>query len=104
MADGPIIVVSRGVAKYGRRDDLIPLMRSIIERDSTEDGTLVHALQSERDAPNVIWGYTVYRDTEARDIHWKNIAPILTKMDGMWEQWAYPHFCTPIAAKGVQFK
>jgi quinol monooxygenase YgiN len=103
MADGPIIIVSRAVAKYGFRNGLIPLIRSITEHDATDEGILVHTFQSERDVPNVIWEYSVYRDTEARESHGKSTAPTLAKMDGMWEQWPYSNLCTPIIAKGIQF-
>ena len=99
MHDVPSIVVSRGVAKHGRRDELIPLLRSVTEQDKQEHGVLLNAVNCERDDQHVIWGLTVYRDSEAQDAHSKNISPILEKMDGLWEQWPHPIYCVPIAAK-----
>jgi quinol monooxygenase YgiN len=97
--DGPVIIVSRGVATHGRRDALFVLIRAMNEQDEQEIGTLLHANQHERDDPSVVWGLTVYRDVEARNIHWKNLAPKLPSRDGLWEQWSHPIYCMPIAAR-----
>src|SRR5216683_1372602 len=99
MNDGPIIIVSRGVANRARRDDLVSLLRSMTEHEEQERGTLLHALVSERDDPYVIWGLTIYQDVEARSAHFNNVSPLLEKMDGLWEQWPHPVYCAPLAAK-----
>ena len=103
MDDGLVIAVSRAVVKHGRRGELDPLLRSVLEIDEHDPGTIVHAMHAERDNPNVIWNYTVYRDWEARAIHGEHVEPIRAQMADLWEQWAYPHWCDPIAAKGIQF-
>jgi quinol monooxygenase YgiN len=97
--DGPIMIVTRGVATHGRRDDLFALLREMHEQDEQEVGTLLHANQCERDDPSVVWGLTIYRDVEARNIHWNNLTPKLPTREGLWEQWPHPIYCLPIAAK-----
>jgi len=97
--DGPVIIVTRGVATHRRRDDLFALLRAMKDQDEQESGTLLHANQHERDDPSVVWGLTVYRDVEARTIHWKSLSPKLSTRDGLWEQWPHPIYCVPIAAR-----
>jgi hypothetical protein len=99
MDDGPIIIVSRGVAKHGRRDELIPLLRSVTEQEALEGDILLHTFVSERDDPHVIWELAVHRDVDARDSDWKRISPIEERMEGLWEQWPHPVYCEPLAAK-----
>jgi quinol monooxygenase YgiN len=102
MDTGLVIAIARGVAKRGRRDQLVDLLRSVAEQDEKEVGTVMQAFQSERDNPNIIWEYNVYRSSEARELHRKNVAPVGAKMMDMWEQWPYVNFCVPIAAKGYE--
>ncbi|HWD23900.1 MAG TPA: antibiotic biosynthesis monooxygenase [Acidimicrobiales bacterium] len=103
MEDGPIIIVSRGVVKHGRRDEFIDLERSVIEQDQQESGTLIHALQFERDNPHIVLGYTVFRNQEAHDIHRRNGLPQVPRMMDLYEQSIHVTYCIPLAAKGVEF-
>jgi quinol monooxygenase YgiN len=102
MDTGLIVMIGRGVAKRGRRDDLIDLLRSIAEQDEKEVGTVMQAFHCERDNPNVFWEYNVYRSAEARAIHREHIAPFVAQMDDLWEQWPYMRAVVPLAAKGLQ--
>src|ERR1700692_1898018 len=99
MSDGPIIIVSRAVLKHGLRDELDPVLQSVIEHDHREKGTLFHALMCERDDQHVIWGLTIYRDAEARITHLTNMSPMWEQIDGLLEQWPHPIYCLPLAAK-----
>jgi quinol monooxygenase YgiN len=97
--DGPIIIVTRGVATHGRREELIPLLRALIKQDEQQSGKVLHTLEFERDDPSVIWGLTVYRDKAEQNIHSVIAAPTLSTRDGLWEQWPHPIYCDPITLK-----
>ena len=105
MDAAPIVVIAKIVVKRGRRDELIKLLGEVVEQDKKETGTIVQAFQSERDNPDVIWEYNVYKTVEDLELHRKNIAPMIAKMveADLIEQWPYRTFLTPIDAKGIEF-
>lgn len=64
-----VAVFSKLTARPGRADDLAALLAGLVNRASSEPGTVVYALHGDRAQPEVFWLYELYRDDDALGAH-----------------------------------
>ncbi|MDQ6649213.1 MAG: antibiotic biosynthesis monooxygenase [Actinomycetota bacterium] len=64
-----VAVVAKIMAQDGRRDEVLAVLRRIVEAADEEPGTEVYAVNTQDDEPNVIWIYELYADQAARESH-----------------------------------
>lgn len=69
-----IAVLAKVTAKEGQRDALIEAFAPVQQAVDAEEGTLVYAMHTSTDEPDVVWFYELYADQEAFTAHGKSEA------------------------------
>jgi quinol monooxygenase YgiN len=69
-----IAVLAKITAKEGQRDALVAEFEKLLGAVQSEEGTLVYALHTAADDPDVVWFYELYTDQEALSAHGKSEA------------------------------
>lgn len=64
-----IALIATMTAKPGRFDELLGLVRWMVDHASAEPGTEVYAAQVPDDDGDVVWMYEVYADEDALAVH-----------------------------------
>jgi len=62
-------VVAKITALEGKRDEVVGVLRRLVEAARDEPGTEVYVLNTADDDPEVIWFYELYTDQSARQEH-----------------------------------
>ena len=98
-----VALIAKMTAKEGRRDELVQVLRGVVEAVEQEDGTLIYAMNVSTTAPNEVWFYELYRDNDALMAHggseaMKQAGPALGQLlDGKAEL----YFLEPVTGKGL---
>ncbi len=65
----PIVMMTKLTAQEGKRDDLVAALTKLVDHAHLEPGTLVYALHTALDDPNVLWFYERFADKDALKAH-----------------------------------
>lgn len=69
-----IAVLAKITAKEGQRDALVAEFEKLLGAVESEEGTLIYALHTAADDPDVVWFYELYADQESLATHGKSEA------------------------------
>jgi len=64
-----VAVIAKITTVSGERDAVVEVLRDVVAAVSTEPGTLVYAMNTDRANPDVIWFYELYTDADALAAH-----------------------------------
>jgi quinol monooxygenase YgiN len=102
MSDS-IAIIAKLTAVEGRRDDVVEVMRSMVEAVNAEAGTTVYALHVQADDDVTIWFYERYTDDAALVAHGTSDAMKASgpRLKGLLAGRPEIIRLSPVAAKGV---
>ena len=100
---GQVSLIAKMTAKEGRRDELVDVLRTVVDAVHQEEGTLVYALNVSSTSPDEVWFYELYRDSDALMAHGGSEAmkraggPMSELLAGKAEL----YFLEPVTGKGL---
>jgi len=100
---GQVSLIAKMTAKEGKRDELVGVLRRVVDAAQDEPGTLVYAMNVSTTAPDEVWFYELYRDNDALMAHgsseaMKQAGPALGEL---LAGRADLYFLEPVTAKGL---
>jgi len=100
-----VALVGKITAKEGLRDALIAVFPDLAAAVDSEEGTLVYAMHTAANEPDVFWFYELYTDQDALTAHgssdamraaWPTLAPLMAGQPEIT-------ILEPVRAKGLSF-
>jgi quinol monooxygenase YgiN len=91
------------VAHPGGREELLAVLRPVVDAIAAEEGTEVYSLHLDRGDDNAVWLFELYRDDDALAEHTSTVAmkELLAALPGLLERPPEMSFTTPVAAAGL---
>jgi quinol monooxygenase YgiN len=98
-----VSVIAKLTAKEGKRDEVVALLRELVDSTEAEAGTLLYAMNVSKTDPEVVWFYELYTGQDALEAHGGSDAMKASSsgLRGLLAAKPELHFLEPVAAKGL---